>query len=36
MYDYCDEKGIPVERCGKLIVATGKSKYYTVTVDEDL
>ena len=22
LYDYCDERGIPAERCGKLIVAT--------------
>jgi L-2-hydroxyglutarate oxidase LhgO len=22
MYDYCEEKGIPVERCGKVVVAT--------------
>jgi (S)-2-hydroxyglutarate dehydrogenase len=23
LYEYCDERGIPTERCGKLIVATG-------------
>ena len=23
LYDYCEQRGIPAERCGKLIVATG-------------
>jgi 2-hydroxyglutarate dehydrogenase len=26
LYDYCDERGIPAERCGKLIVATDASE----------
>lgn len=26
MYDYCEERGIVVERCGKLVVATSESE----------
>jgi 2-hydroxyglutarate dehydrogenase len=26
LYDYCDARGIPAERCGKLIVATGPAE----------
>jgi (S)-2-hydroxyglutarate dehydrogenase len=26
MYDYCEERGIPFERCGKLIVATTEAE----------
>ena len=26
LYDYCREKGIPYERCGKLVVATNESQ----------
>jgi hypothetical protein len=26
MYEYCDERGIPYERCGKVIVATAEEE----------
>src|SRR2546429_4123606 len=26
LYDYCEERGIPTERCGKVIVATEESE----------
>ena len=26
MYEYCEEKGIPYEKCGKLIVAIDESE----------
>jgi len=26
LYDYCDERGIPYDRCGKVIVATGPAE----------
>ena len=26
LYEYCDGRGIPYERCGKLIVATDRSE----------
>ena len=26
LYDYCEERGLPIQRCGKLIVATDESQ----------
>jgi L-2-hydroxyglutarate oxidase LhgO len=26
MYAYCEERGLPIKRCGKLIVATSSAE----------
>jgi len=30
LYDYCEQKGIPYERCGKLVIATRRSELHAL------